>query len=243
MAVNLQMKFSNPFCSIKIAVFWSKFHLNMFSRIQLAISQYWFRSKPLGRHFTLPNHTPDVNHITSHILAFITKPSNTSAAQQMRLKFEREWIYRLRTNLPHGLNAMDWRCHFYPYPLPYSTFFLTPCFMGLVGAIDITSSQSFITLRDNGSLLTNHASTPPMGKFLSCSKSFPPRAPPADPTALISWRGIDLGFPKPQCRRSSPILVIFPAITLFWWPPHLAMAPSSGTILIWRHNQVVVMTQ
>ena len=80
-------------------------------------------SKPLGRHFTLPNHTPDVNHITSHILAFITKPSNTSAAQQMRLKFEREWIYRLRTNLTHGLNAMDWRCHFYPYPLPYSTFF------------------------------------------------------------------------------------------------------------------------
>ena len=56
--------------------------------------------------------------------------------------------------------------------------------MGLVGVTDITSSQSFITLRDNGSLLTNHASTPPMGKFLSCSKSFPPRAPPADPTAL-----------------------------------------------------------
>ena len=121
--------------------------------------------------------------------------------------------------------------------------FLTPCFMGLVGVTDITSSQSFITLRDNGSLLTNHASTPPMGKLLSCFKSFPPRAPPADPTALISWRGIALGFPKPQCRRSSPILVIFPAITLFWWPPHLAMAPSSGTILIWRHNQVVVMTQ
>ena len=121
--------------------------------------------------------------------------------------------------------------------------FLTPCFMGLVGVTDITSSQSFITLRDNGSLLTNHASTPPMGKLLSCSKSFPPRAPPADPTALISWRGIALGFPKPQCQRSSPILVIFPAITLFWWPPHLAMAPSSGTILIWRHNKVVVMTQ
>ena len=72
--------------------------------------------------------------------------------------------------------------------------FLTPCFMGLVGAIDITSSQSFITLRDNGSLLINHASTPPMGKFLSCSKSFLPRAPPADPTVLISWRGIALGF-------------------------------------------------
>ena len=200
-------------------------------------------SKPLGRHFTLPNHTPDVNHITSHILAFITKPSNTSAAQQMRLKFEREWIYRLRTNLPHGLNAMDWRCHFYPYPLPYSTFF-NPMLHGS-GRGNWHHIQPIIhhLTRDNGSLLTNHASTPPMGKLLSCSKSFPPRAPPADPTALISWRGIALGFPKPQCRRSSPILVIFPAITLFWWPPHLAMAPSSGTILIWRHNQVVVMTQ
>ena len=64
-------------------------------------------TKPRGRHFTLPNHSPNVHHITSHILAFITKPSNTSAALQMRLKFEREWIYRLRTNLPHGLNAMD----------------------------------------------------------------------------------------------------------------------------------------
>ena len=81
-------------------------------------------TKPLGRHFTLPNHTPDVNHITSYILAFITKPSNTNAAQQMCLKFERDWIYRLRTNLPHGLNAMDWRCLSYPYPLPYSTFLL-----------------------------------------------------------------------------------------------------------------------
>ena len=68
-------------------------------------------TKPLGRHFALPNHSQNDHHITSHILAFITKPSNTSAALQMRLKFEREWIYRLRTNLPHGLNAMDWRCH------------------------------------------------------------------------------------------------------------------------------------
>ena len=83
-------------------------------------------TKPLGRHCTLPNCTLDVNHITSHILAFITKPSNTNAAQQMRLKFERDWIYRLGTNLPHGLNAMDRRCLSCPYPLPYSTF-LTPC--------------------------------------------------------------------------------------------------------------------
>ena len=63
--------------------------------------------KPLGRHFALPNHSPDTTRVTSHILAFITKPCNTSAAQEMRLKFERDWIFRLRTSLPHGLNAMD----------------------------------------------------------------------------------------------------------------------------------------
>ena len=63
--------------------------------------------KPLGRHFALPSHSPDVTNIRSHILAFITKPSHTNAALKMRLKFERDWIYRLRTLLPHGLNALD----------------------------------------------------------------------------------------------------------------------------------------
>ena len=57
-------------------------------------------TKPLGQHFALPNHTPDTTQVTSHILAFITKPSNTSAAQEI----DREWIFRLRTSL---LNAMD----------------------------------------------------------------------------------------------------------------------------------------
>ena len=64
-------------------------------------------TKPLGWHFALPNHTPDITWVTSHILAFITKPSNASAAQEMRLKFERDWIFRLQTSLSHGLNAMD----------------------------------------------------------------------------------------------------------------------------------------
>ena len=44
-------------------------------------------TKPLG-HFALPDHTPDTTQVTSHILAFITKPSNTSAAKEMRLRIE-----------------------------------------------------------------------------------------------------------------------------------------------------------
>lgn len=63
--------------------------------------------EPLGRHFCLPGHDSNPNNVKSHILAFITKPSDTNEALNMRLKFERDWIYRLRTSLPHGLNAMD----------------------------------------------------------------------------------------------------------------------------------------
>lgn len=63
--------------------------------------------EPLGRHFSLPDHHHDATNVKSHVLAFITKPSNTAAALTMRLKFERDWIFRLRTSLPHGLNAMD----------------------------------------------------------------------------------------------------------------------------------------
>ena len=65
------------------------------------------QNKPLGRHFLLPKHNKDTSKISAHILSFMSKPSDTSAALQMRLKFERDWIFRIRTNLPHGLNVMD----------------------------------------------------------------------------------------------------------------------------------------
>ena len=48
-----------------------------------------------------------LKNVESHILSFITKPGNTNAALTMRLKFELQWIFRLRTSLPHGLNSMD----------------------------------------------------------------------------------------------------------------------------------------
>ena len=66
-------------------------------------------TKPLQRHFALPDHTPDTTQVTSHILAFIIKTSNTSAAKEMRLRIEREWIFRLQTSLPSMLwtNSLD----------------------------------------------------------------------------------------------------------------------------------------
>ena len=62
---------------------------------------------PIGKHFDLPGHHNDPKNVESHILSFITKPGNTKAALTMRLKFELQWIFRLRTSLPHGLNSMD----------------------------------------------------------------------------------------------------------------------------------------
>ena len=60
---------------------------------------------PIAKHFDLPGHHNDPKNVESHILSFITKPGNTNAALTMRLKFELQWIFRLRTSLPHGLNS------------------------------------------------------------------------------------------------------------------------------------------
>ena len=51
MAVSLQTTFSNLFSSMKIVVFWFKFHWSMFPRVQLTISHHWFRyGLALNRH-------------------------------------------------------------------------------------------------------------------------------------------------------------------------------------------------
>ena len=44
MAPVLQTMFSNAFSSMKIFVFWLKFHWSLFIRVQLPITQHWFRS-------------------------------------------------------------------------------------------------------------------------------------------------------------------------------------------------------
>ena len=62
---------------------------------------------PIGRHFTDLHHTGEVKQVKTFILAFITPPSHTADATQLRLRVENEWIYRLRSSLPLGLNSMD----------------------------------------------------------------------------------------------------------------------------------------
>ena len=62
---------------------------------------------PIGRHFGSPDHKGTPQDVKAYILAFITPPSNSADALQMRLRVEVQWIYRLKTNLPLGLNAMD----------------------------------------------------------------------------------------------------------------------------------------
>ena len=61
----------------------------------------------MGRHFNTTGHSGDTKQVTTYILAFVTLPGDTNGALQMRLKFERHWIFKLRTSLPHGLNSMD----------------------------------------------------------------------------------------------------------------------------------------
>lgn len=62
---------------------------------------------PIGRHYNSPNHTGEYNQVRTYILAFITNPPNSDGALAMRLNFERSWIFKLRTSMPHGLNSMD----------------------------------------------------------------------------------------------------------------------------------------
>ena len=62
---------------------------------------------PIGRHFNSSGHTGKDDQVKTFILAFVTKPKHSEEAKNMRLRFERSWIHKLRTPLPHGLNSMD----------------------------------------------------------------------------------------------------------------------------------------
>ena len=77
---------------------------------------------PIGKHFDLTGHHNDPNNVESHILSFITRPGNSSGALSMRLKFELQWIYRLRTSLPHGLNS----CRLTPMGSQHATTLVCP---------------------------------------------------------------------------------------------------------------------
>ena len=101
--------------------------------------------KPLEGHFPLPNHTPDTTQVTSHILPFITKPSNTSAAQEMRLRIECEWVFRRQTTVVSPLASMLWTNSLDTPLLPALFHFFEPhVFMGLSRGTSTLSSRSLI---------------------------------------------------------------------------------------------------
>jgi len=61
---------------------------------------------PIERHFKLPNHR-GLDSIKIHILQFISAPSQSTPAQDLRNEWELLWIHRLKTLSPLGLNISD----------------------------------------------------------------------------------------------------------------------------------------
>ena len=68
--------------------------------------------KPLDRHCGLPGHSNVAKNIKTHVLAFITKPSNTSAALEMSLIYEHD--YHMAWKITPTPTPQ-------PHPLSYST--------------------------------------------------------------------------------------------------------------------------
>ena len=63
-------------------------------------------SKPLGSHFGQTNH-PSTEVFEIYVLKFIKSAPDSLAGQKERDFHETQWIHRLKTSLPHGLNNMD----------------------------------------------------------------------------------------------------------------------------------------
>ncbi len=60
----------------------------------------------IGRHFNLPDHH-GLEDMTLHILDFIFAPPKSPHGLTLRLQIEFNWIQRMRTMLPFGLNTKD----------------------------------------------------------------------------------------------------------------------------------------
>ena len=60
----------------------------------------------LGAHFSSNNHN-GLTDVTIHEVDFIHLPADSPKAKVLRDRIELNWIHRLSTALPFGLNAMD----------------------------------------------------------------------------------------------------------------------------------------
>ena len=63
-------------------------------------------TQPLGVHFNQPGH-PKLDAVEIFVLKFIKASPDSLRAKALRDKYELQWIHRLRSALPHGLNSMD----------------------------------------------------------------------------------------------------------------------------------------
>jgi hypothetical protein len=63
-------------------------------------------SLPIGKHFNKPDHK-GLEDIKIHIVDFIHAHPDSKSASKLRDQIEKNWILRLRTFAPFGLNTMD----------------------------------------------------------------------------------------------------------------------------------------
>jgi hypothetical protein len=67
------------------------------------------KSDPLsaiGGHYNSANHK-GLDDVTIHVVDFISLPPDSIRGKALRDKIELNWIHRLSTVLPNGLNSMD----------------------------------------------------------------------------------------------------------------------------------------
>ena len=60
----------------------------------------------VGRHFNLSGHN-GTEDIEIHVIDFIYAPPKTEFGLMLRLQIEFNWVHRLRTMLPWGINTKD----------------------------------------------------------------------------------------------------------------------------------------
>ena len=60
----------------------------------------------VGRHFNLPGHR-GIASLETHVLCFVRSNPNNPLSRHVRIKSELQWIHRLRSFVPKGLNLMD----------------------------------------------------------------------------------------------------------------------------------------
>ncbi len=63
-------------------------------------------NKPLGLHFGRSDH-PSTEVLEIYVLKFIQNPPDSQPGKLERDFHETQWIHRLKTSLPFGLNSMD----------------------------------------------------------------------------------------------------------------------------------------